>query len=197
MPNKRMNDSSVDDANVVGRTEDDDNLFSDIETAVLSTDHAESEYPDPRIPRDSSSRDKEDFRPNDSWNPTSLLPAPNPHPDWVFRYIRVSNLSQNDSTNVSRSFREGWVPVRKEEVPEIALMSDIDSRFPDCLQIGGLLLCKMPVQQAMRRSQHYEKMANTQIESLDRTLFAQEDRRMPLLKPERTTRVSRSNFRDK
>ena len=96
-----------------------------------------------RTPREKESRTAEE-RPSDSWVPASILPNPKPVDGWVFRWIRTSTLGKADNTNVSQKFREGWIPVKAEDHPELEVMSDIDSRFSGNLEIGGLLLCKAP-----------------------------------------------------
>ena len=96
-----------------------------------------------RTKREAESRTAEE-RPSDSWLPASILPNPDPVDGWVFRWIRTSTLGKADNTNVSQKFREGWVPVKAEDHPELEVMSDIDSRFEGNIEIGGLLLCKAP-----------------------------------------------------
>ena len=71
-----------------------------------------------RTKRDAESREVE-TRPSDSWLPASVLPTPAPQDGWVFRYIRTSTLGHADNTNVSQAFREGWVPVKAEDHPEL------------------------------------------------------------------------------
>ena len=75
--------------------------------------------------RSEEERSKE-TRPSDSWRPASALPDPDPIPGWSFRWIRTSSLGQSDNTNVSQKMREGWIPVKAEDHPELQVMSDID-----------------------------------------------------------------------
>ena len=82
-----------------------------------------------RTKRDAESREVFETRPSDSWIPASVLPNPAPQEGWVFRWVRTSTLGHADNTNVSQKFREGWVPVKAEDHPELEVMSDIDSRF--------------------------------------------------------------------
>tara|TARA_Y100000589_G_scaffold237079_1_gene224496 strand:+ start:333 stop:611 length:279 start_codon:yes stop_codon:yes gene_type:complete len=86
--------------------------------------------------------------------------------------------------------REGWEPVRKEDHPELMLESDMNSRWKDNIEVGGLLLCKAPAEKMKARSDHYQRMANNQMESVDNNYLRENDPRMPLLSPERSTRTT-------
>ena len=143
-----------------------------------------------RTPRESDTREEEQFRSDDSWNPASILPTPRDQDGWVFRWIRTSILGQSDNTNVSRSFREGWEPVKAEDHPELMIESDYNSRFKGNVEVGGLLLCKAPEEKIKSRTNHFENVAANQMESVDNNFMRENDPRMPLMKPERSTRTT-------
>ena len=139
-------------------------------------------------PREIESREEE-ARPA-SFRPPSLLPDPLPQPGWVFRWVRTSMVGQSDATNVSMRFREGWEPVKIEDHPELEVMPDHQSQFPGCVEIGGQLLCKAPREVAESRQRYYEGVAEQQMESVDQNYMRENDPRMPLLRPDRKTRVT-------
>jgi hypothetical protein len=141
-----------------------------------------------RTPRDLETRDHQARVP--SWKPPSILPDPKPEPGYVFRWVRTSMMNNADNTNVSRQMREGYVPVRAEDHPELMLFSDQDGRFKGNVEVGGLLLCKVPVEVAKQREAYYGNMAHQQMESVDNNLMRENDPRMPLLKPERSSRTT-------
>jgi hypothetical protein len=87
-------------------------------------------------------------------------------------------------------FREGWVPCKAEDYPELLVQSDVGSRFEGNIEVGGLLLCRAPVEKLKARAQHFASVANTQMESVDNNFLRESDPRMPLMKPERTTRTT-------
>jgi hypothetical protein len=142
-----------------------------------------------RNKRDAESREVEQ-RPSDSWMPASVLPTPDPEDGWVFRWVRTSTLGHADNTNVSQKFREGWIPVKSEDKPELNVMSDINSRFEGNIEIGGLLLCKAPEDKVQQREEYFQNMAESQMESVDNNFLKQNDPRMPVLNPERSTRTT-------
>ena len=123
------------------------------------------------------------------WLPPQLLPDPNPEPGWAFRWIRLSTLNQADPTNVSSKLREGWEPVKASEHPEIQMLAGQSNRFPDSIEIGGLLLCKTPVEFARDRDEYYRQQADAQMSSVDNSFMRQSDARMPLFK-ERSSKVT-------
>jgi len=131
-----------------------------------------------RSNREQDSREA-NTRPSDSWVPPSQLPMPNPEDGWKHRYIRTASLGQPDMRNVSRRFREGWVPIVAKDYPELEVTSDMDSRWPDGVEIGGLLLCKIPAEIANQRNKHFEDTAIQQLKSVDHGFMNDQNPVMP------------------
>jgi hypothetical protein len=142
-----------------------------------------------RKPREKSSR-IEDARASDSWMPASLLPDPTPQYGWMFRWIRTATLGESDNTHVSRMFREGWQACKHEDHPELMLESDINSTFAGNIEVGGLLLCKAPRAKMESRTKHFQQVAQNQMDSVDQNYLRENDPRMPLLTPERSSRTT-------
>ena len=67
-------------------------------------------------------------------------------------------------------------------------MSDINSQFKGNVEVGGLLLCKAPLEKMKKREKHFQEVSDRQIEGVDHNYLRQNDPRMPLLQPERSTR---------
>lgn len=125
-----------------------------------------------------------------SWQRPSMLPTPEPRNGVEFRWIRTSTLGNTDNTNVSSRFREGWTPVRKEDHPNLHVVSDIDSRFQDNIEVGGLLLCQNSTENVQARKEAQLEQAQSQMQAVDNSYLKQSDPRMPVLSPERSTRTS-------
>ena len=144
----------------------------------------------PRKPRELESREKE-IR-EQPWEPASILPDPEPQDGWVFRWIRTSMVGTLDNTNVSKRFREGWEPVRFEDHPELQIMSDHNSDWAKKvgIKVGGLLLCKAAEETVDKRREFYAKHAASQMEAVDNAYMRESDPRMPVLAPDRKTRVA-------
>ena len=123
------------------------------------------------------------------WMPPSLLPDPEPQDGYAFRWIRLSTLNNPDPVNISTKLREGWEPVKAAEQPKLRLISNPNGRFPDGIEVGGLLLCKTPVEFTQQRDEYYQEQANAQMSSVDNTYMRESDPRMPMFK-ERSTKVT-------
>ena len=121
------------------------------------------------------------------WAPAELLPEPDKQAGYAYRWIRVSTLSQADPRNLSGKLREGWEPVNVEEQPQFQLLIDPNSRFKDNIEIGGLLLCKTPVEFVDQRNAFYQRQAENQMEAVDSNLMRQSDPRMPLFKESKSS----------
>jgi hypothetical protein len=133
-----------------------------------------------RTPREMEARTTE-TRPA-AWAPPDLLPEPRPEPGFTFRWIRTSSMGEADPTNVSRQFREGWVPVRAEDHPELMLMANPTTRFVGNVEVGGLLLCKIPASTLQQRADYYANLTAQQMHSVDNNFMRESDNRMPLFR---------------
>lgn len=142
-----------------------------------------------RALREQQSRDAEAR--SQVWQPNALLPDPHPREGIRHRWVRTSVRSEMDTKNVSSRFREGWVPCKKEDYPELAnIMTDYNSKFPANIEIGGLLLCQIDENIALARQKQLEEKARNQIRASDQNFMREQDPRMPLLKPERSSRTT-------
>ena len=141
-----------------------------------------------RTPRDLETRAKME-RPK-QWMLPELLPSPNPEDGYEFRWIRISTLGTADPGHISAKLREGWEPVKASEHPEIQIMATGDKpRFPDSIEIGGLLLCKTPKEFVEQRNSYYQRQTDGQMQSVDNAYMRDNDPRMPLFR-ERKSEVS-------
>ena len=120
------------------------------------------------------------------WMPPQLLPDPTPEPGYAFRWIRISTLNKEDASNISSKLREGWEPVKASDHPEIRLFGATEGQFPDSVVVGGLMLCKTPVEFTVQRDAYYRKQAEAQMQSVDNTFMRENDPRMPMFKERRS-----------
>ena len=141
--------------------------------------------PESRTPRDVDTRESK-ARPK-QWQQPESLPEPDKMPGYAYRWIRISTLNNADPRNLSGKLREGWEPVPVEEQPKFRLLVDPASRFRDNIEIGGLLLCKTPLEFVEQRTAHFNKQAAGQMESVDNNLMRQSDPRMPLFKERKSS----------
>ena len=137
-----------------------------------------------RLTRELDTREKME-RPK-QWMPPQLLPDPTPEEGYAYRWIRIATQGKDDPTNISGKLREGWEPVKASDHPEIRLFGSSEGNFPDSVQIGGLMLCKTPVEFTKQRDAHYQQQADAQMQSVDNTYMRESDPRMPMFKERRS-----------
>lgn len=125
-----------------------------------------------------------------AWESPSVLPDPLPREGFVHRWVRLSAGGQIDPTNMNARMREGWVPVVATEYPEIQNIIPEEGRFSDNIVIGGLILCRAPIDRMQARDEAHKRLAASQIEAVDNNFLRESDPRMPVLRPERTSRVT-------
>lgn len=125
------------------------------------------------------------------WKPLDQYPLPVAE-GLRFRWIRSEMDNQPDTRNLSRRFREGWVPVRANDYPELQMRSDEHSRYPEGIEVAGLLLCQISQALVDSRDSHYRRQTDQQMDAVDNSMFKANDRGdhgMHILKPKRKSRV--------
>jgi len=115
--------------------------------------------------------------------PPSTLPVPTPQPGYSFRWIATAILGQADPSNVSKKMREGWEPVRAEDHPELQLQANTNGN----VELGGLMLCKMPTERVDARNEYFEKHTQAQMDSVDNSFLRNNDPRMPMFSEKRSS----------
>ena len=141
-----------------------------------------------RTERDLESRDSE--KRETPWVPSRQLPDPDPRPGLDHRYVRSSYRGQEDNINVSQAMRDGWVPCKASEYPELKIIPDRNSQYADGIEVGGLLLMKRPSEIGEQIAAHGDAEMKAQMEGLDRNYFREEDPRMPMLNSDRRTKIT-------
>lgn len=124
-----------------------------------------------------------------SWRAPETLPSPDPRPGWRHRWIRISTLGTADPSNISSKLREGYEPCRAEEYPELRLHATTDGRFQGNIEVGGLLLCRIPEEFMEQRAQHFENQNKAQMDSVDNNFLRDSDPRMQKFS-EKSSKVS-------
>lgn len=124
----------------------------------------------------------------DSWKPAHDLPVPTPIDGYVFRWVRVSMMGQVDPANMAKARREGWVPCKASDHPEISSDFAAFGLAPssDLIEIGGLVLCKTSTEIMEQRKAYYNDFTQKQTQSVDNNFMRENDPRMPLFREGRS-----------
>jgi hypothetical protein len=136
---------------------------------------------------DRTAETREVFQRPKAWAPAAGLPEPDKQPGYSYKWIRVASLGKDDGNNVSAKFREGWEPVRAEEQPKLRFVADRNTQFEGNIEVGGLLLCKIPAEFMKQRRAHYARINRSQAESVDNNFMRENDPRMPLFREKKST----------
>ena len=113
-----------------------------------------------------------------SWRPPETLPSPNPRDGLTHRWVRTSMMGSADAANISSKLREGYEPCKAEDYPELMMHASVEGRFKGNIEVGGLVLCRIPAEFMQQRDAHFSKINKAQMESVDNTYMKDNDPRM-------------------
>jgi len=133
-----------------------------------------------------SDETREQFIRTETWEPANALPSPNPQEGWRFRWKRKSVYEFQDVSNMSKGMREGWEPCRLEDHPELHIAVDPDSKNSGLVELGGLILCKIPEERAKARNEYYNNLSHAQINAVESNLLGNEHKSMPMFVDRKT-----------
>ena len=86
--------------------------------------------------------------------------------------------------------REGFDLVRAEELNGFELPTLDDGKHAGVVSVGGLLLAKIPNETREERNSYFADRAHTQQDAVDNDLLRESDPSSPMLKPERSSKVT-------
>lgn len=141
-----------------------------------------------RLSRELEDRKSTQMR-QEAWRPPETLPMPDERPGWKHRYIRISMMGQSDPSNISSKFREGYEPCKAEDYPELMMHATTEGRFKGGIEVGGLLLCRIPEEFLRQREAYYANQNKAQMDSVDNSFLRENDPRMQKF-AERSTKVT-------
>ena len=111
------------------------------------------------------------------WAPPQVLETPPPPPGMHYRWIRTHIRGEEDKTNVHMRFREGYEPVKPEEVPGYDLPVMEEGKHAGT--VG-------------ERNAYYQRQTDHQMQAVDNDLMRDEHPAMPI-SSERKTQVTFGN----
>jgi hypothetical protein len=141
-----------------------------------------------RTPRTAQTREKDSRR--KPWQPPSTLDAPPAPEGYIHRWIRESVMGQDDKKNLSARLREGFDLVRADEFPDFESPTIQDGKHAGVIGVGGLLLARFPIESKEERDAYFRGKTADQMQAVDNDLMREEHSSMPILKPDRQSRVT-------
>src|SRR5256884_2160802 len=125
------------------------------------------------------------------WRQPQRLDAPPPRPGYRNRWVRYRADNAEDAEHFDEMLEEGWRPIKRSRVRRVhELTASSHGKYGQYYVKRGLLLMEIPERIMVQRDRFYRDQTRAQNKGVDRTMFKLENRYMPLLKPERQTRVT-------
>lgn len=124
---------------------------------------------------------------NVSYQPPSLLDAPEPPAGYKHRWVRTSVMGEDDTRNYAKKRRIGYEPVRAEEYPDWHAPTIDGGRLDGVIGHSGLVLCRIKEEIVEGRQAYYEGRAQRQDEATTNDFMAVENPVMPLSVQKRST----------
>jgi hypothetical protein len=121
-----------------------------------------------------------------AWRPPETLPKPDDRPGWKHRWVRTATMGVADPSNISSRLREGYEPCKADEYPELMMHATTEGRFKGSIEVGGLLLCRIPTEFLEQRMKYYDTQNRAQMDSVDNNFLRDSDPRMPLFSEKKT-----------
>lgn len=126
------------------------------------------------------------------WREPRRLDAPPPRPGYRNRFIRFRQDNEEDTAHFDDMIEEGWRPVKRKSVKKgHELTSNTHGKHGQYYVKRGLILMEIPEKLAIQRERFYNKQLRDMNKGVDRSMFKLNNRIMPLLDPQRQTRVTR------
>ena len=113
----------------------------------------------------------------EAWRPPEVLPSPDHREGWSHRWVRTSTNGVADPSNISSKLREGYEPCKGDEYPELMMHATTEGRFKCNIEVGGLLLCRIPSEFLTQRGKYYYEKNKAQMESVDNNFLSERDGR--------------------
>ena len=111
------------------------------------------------------------------WRAPETLPSPEPRPGWTHRWVRTSTMGVADPGNISSKLREGYEPCKGDDYPELMMHAATEGRFKGAIEVGGLLLCRIPSEILVSRMQQHDQKNKMQMESVESNFLRDRDAR--------------------
>ena len=122
-----------------------------------------------RTSRASQTREKTSHK--KVWTPPNSLDAPPAPKGFRHQWIRAETLGFNDTKNVAASLREGYELVRADEYPETDYPTSNDGKYAGVIQVGGLLLARIPEEIALQIEAYYDRQTQDKEEAINNDLM--------------------------
>jgi len=117
------------------------------------------------------------------WQPPKRLPQfADLDPDRHFRWVRYQTLGEPDNANVLMRMREGYEPVRPEEVGLFNHPTVEDGKFEGAVVSGDLMLMSIHQDIVDQRNAYFAEQSKSLQRNVDQELAKEDDELTPISK---------------
>jgi len=102
----------------------------------------------------------------------------------------MENAGLDDRKNMTARQREGFALVRADEYPDWDLPTIDNGKHAGVIAVGGLALARIPMDLVNQRTAYYNRQSQQQLDAVDNDLMRDQHPSMPIIKPERQSRVT-------
>lgn len=117
------------------------------------------------------------------WQKPSVFPEPTPQEGYAFHWVRVSINGEADPRSLDKRLQQHYQPVTAEEDPKLKRYAVQDNRyngrFDGCIEIGGLVLHKVPKTIVEQRNAYYKQKTQKQNQIFIDEYKTDEDKKAP------------------
>jgi hypothetical protein len=108
------------------------------------------------------------------------LKTPEPRAGFDQRWIRCENRDNQDLMNLQKQRRMGWMPRDPSTIPEHQHFYPVmkHSSGPDCIYVGGMMLCERPIQLSERARQAVRAKVQRQKAAVSEAITSQNTKNM-------------------
>lgn len=114
--------------------------------------HEADSHSTPHVSHDAEALHTSEDGLHDDWTEPKNLDAPPPREGFAQRWVRYATHDGEDLINVQTMMRKGWRPRAVESIPQAfkTFPTTSHASMGDVFAVGGMVLCEMPEQLAMR-----------------------------------------------
>lgn len=115
------------------------------------------------------------------WKPPALLETPAPPPGFRYRWLRTNIRGEADDRNMIMRSREGYVPVRPDELPEGFEAPTLEhGKFAGVVGVGSCILAKIAEEKAEAREEYFADQNRRTMEGIENDLMKEQNPMMPI-----------------
>ncbi len=114
---------------------------------------------------------REDVSRDDPWLSESALTAPPAREGFTQRWVSTAILGDPTPQNVSKRFREGWMPRMADTVPDNFFVTSVEhGKHEGAVCNESMILCELPLNRLQKRKEFHQGKTDKQTRFVEENL---------------------------